>query len=245
MQRSTQVESLVLRVVAGSEPAGRLQALCELRRQLDAIESELAADAVRAGMSWREIGAAIGVSKQAAHRRHRYSLSKAAGDAGSAEAAPNSGVAISIHVRRAVRMARQEAARLGSDEVGTEHLLLGILQSGDDQVTGLLGRNGVTLEGAREAVELANGPAGDTYFDSDHAATLVSPLTRRIVQRALAHAAARDSHELITLDLLGSIVMHDDAGATQTLLRLGVDMDRLRADIISPSRRGLGVAPSV
>ena len=74
MQRSSQVEALVVRVVSGSDPAGQLEALCELRRELDSIESELAADAIRAGMSWREIGAAIGVSKQAAHRRHRESV---------------------------------------------------------------------------------------------------------------------------------------------------------------------------
>ncbi len=243
MQRSSQVESLVLRVVAGSDAAGRLQALCELRRELDAIESELAADAVRSGMSWRQIGAAIGVSKQAAHRRHRDSVTKAGTDPQPPDAARNGGVVISIHVRRAVRMARHEAARVGSNEVGTEHLLLGILQSDDDQVISLLRRNDVTLEAAREAVEITLGHAGDPYDQGEQSASLVSPLARRIVQRALAHAAARDSRELTTLDLLGSIVMHDDAGATRTLARLGVDMARLRADIISPTRNGLGVAP--
>src|ERR1700689_3381340 len=121
LQRSSQVEALVVRVVSGSDPAGQLEALCELRRELDSIESELAADAVRVGMSWREIGAAIGVSKQAAHRRHRDSVARLVKDTESTPESPggaNGGVNVSVPARRAVRIARQEAASLGSDEVG-------------------------------------------------------------------------------------------------------------------------------
>jgi hypothetical protein len=70
MERSAQVETLLLRVVASRDPVERLQALSALRLELDSIEAQLAAQAVDMGVSWREIGDAIGVSKQAAHRRH-------------------------------------------------------------------------------------------------------------------------------------------------------------------------------
>src|SRR5579875_993186 len=114
IQRSSQVEALVMRVVSGNDPAGQLEALCELRRELDTIESELAADAIRAGMSWREIGAAIGVSKQAAHRRHRDSVARLVKDSEPAEQNGSSGgVNVSVPARRAVRIARQEAASMG------------------------------------------------------------------------------------------------------------------------------------
>lgn len=239
-QRSSQVEALVMRVVSGGDPAGQLEALCELRRELDAIEAELAADAVRAGMSWREIGAAIGVSKQAAHRRHRDSVARLVKDAdASAEAngTANGGVNVSVPARRAVRVARQEAASLGSNEVGTEHLLLGILQCGDDQSVALLHRLGVTLEATRDAVqpttEMTLEAARRAYANTERAgaATLVSPVARRILERALTHAAARDSSELTALDLLRSLVMHDESGAARTLTRLGVDTNRLRSEV--------------
>lgn len=237
MQRSAQVEALVLRVVAGTDPAARLHALCELRRELDEIESELAAEAVRAGMSWREIGAAIGVSKQAAHRRHRENVARLAKD-GEAPDVPNAaGVNVSVPARRAVRIARQEAASLGGDEVGTEHLLLGILQCGDEQAVPLLHRLGVTLEATRDAVqpttELTLEAARRSYATSERAgaATVVSPVARRILERALTHVAARDSTELTALDLLRSVVMHDDSGAARTLSKMGVDAARLRAEI--------------
>src|SRR5579875_1732248 len=153
IQRSSQVEALVMRVVSGNDPAGQLEALCELRRELDTIESELAAEAIRAGMSWREIGAAIGVSKQAAHRRHRESVARMVKEAEPSVATASGGVNVSVPARRAVRIARQEAASLGGTEVGTEHLLLGILQCGDDHAALLLRRMGVTLEAARDAVQ--------------------------------------------------------------------------------------------
>lgn len=237
MQRSSQVEALVVRVVSGSDPAGQLEALCELRRELDSIESELAADAVRAGMSWREIGAAIGVSKQAAHRRHRESVSRSVKDTEPSVANPTGGVNVSVPARRAVRIARQEAATLGGNEVGTEHLLLGILQCGDDQASVLLRRIGVTLEATRDAVqpttEITLEAARRAYANNERAgaATLVSPVARRILERALTHAAARDSSELTALDLLRSLVMHEESGAARTLTRMGVDPSLLRAEI--------------
>jgi ATP-dependent Clp protease ATP-binding subunit ClpC len=138
-----------------------------------------------------------------------------------------------------VRLARQEAARLGTNEVGTEHLLLGILQCGDAQAVPLLRRLGVTLEAARDAVqpttEMTLESARRAYSISERAgaATLVSPVARRILERALTHAAARDSSELTALDLLRSVVMHDDSGAARTLSRLGVDAARVRAEIAS------------
>ncbi len=242
MPRSSQVETLVVRVVSGNDPSAQLEALCQLRRELDAIEAELAAEAIRSGMSWREIGAAIGVSKQAAHRRHRDSVARLVKDA---EAAPesegqsNGGVNVSVPARRAVRIARQEAAGLGSHEVGTEHLLLGILQCGDEQATTLLRRLGVTLETTRDAVqpttEMTLEAARRAYANSERsgAATVVSPVARRILERALTHAAARDFSELTALDLLRSLVMHDESGAARTLARLGVDPDRLRSEISS------------
>ena len=242
MQRSSQVEGLVVRVVSGTDPAAQLEALCELRRELDTIESELAAEAIRAGMSWREIGAAIGVSKQAAHRRHRESVARIVKDAEGSPVAggtSNNGVNVSLPARRAVRAARQEAASLGSSEVGTEHLLLGILQCGDAEATGLLRRLGVTLEAARDAVqpttEMTLAAARRAYATTERAgpATIVSPVARRILERALTHAAARDSSELTALDLLRSLVMHDEAGAARTLTRMGVDPGRLRVEVAS------------
>lgn len=70
MQRPATLRMLLSRIASSPDPAERLTALVRLRGELDQIETELAAAAIRAGLSWSEIGAALGVSKQAAHRRH-------------------------------------------------------------------------------------------------------------------------------------------------------------------------------
>ncbi len=118
-----------------------------LRRELDATEAELAAEGLRAGMTWSQIGAALGVSKQAAHRRHSHGVAQL--DRAAETEHRGSRAIVSSEARRAVRIARTEAAAVGQTKVGTEHLLLGLLQCGDARTVEVLERLGVTLSLAR------------------------------------------------------------------------------------------------
>ena len=54
--------------------------------------------------------------------------------------------------RQVVVRAQEEARRLHSHHIGTEHLVLGLLWPGGGAQT-ILGARGVTLEGMRAAVE--------------------------------------------------------------------------------------------
>lgn len=54
------------------DPRVILESVTALRRELDALEPELISRALAAGASWSQIGRALGVSKQAAHREHRH-----------------------------------------------------------------------------------------------------------------------------------------------------------------------------
>jgi DNA-directed RNA polymerase specialized sigma24 family protein len=51
-------------------PAAALREVAELRRQLQREEEALVHRARVAGLSWAEIAAALGVSKQAVHRKY-------------------------------------------------------------------------------------------------------------------------------------------------------------------------------
>lgn len=62
---------------------------------------------------------------------------------------------------RTVDLARAEAARLGQDEAGSEHLLLGLLRQPDSVPGGILTSLGVTLDSAREAVRYIHGQVPD------------------------------------------------------------------------------------
>lgn len=55
---------------AGSDPATGLRAVVVLRRLADQLEAGHVAGARQAGWSWQEIGDALGVSRQAVHKKY-------------------------------------------------------------------------------------------------------------------------------------------------------------------------------
>jgi DNA-directed RNA polymerase specialized sigma24 family protein len=55
---------------ADSDPAVGLRAVVALRRLLDALERAQVANARAAGWTWQQIAEALGVTKQAVHKRY-------------------------------------------------------------------------------------------------------------------------------------------------------------------------------
>lgn len=55
---------------SGSDPKVGLRAVAALRRLLEQLESVQVDSARRNGWSWQEIADALGVSRQAAHKKH-------------------------------------------------------------------------------------------------------------------------------------------------------------------------------
>ena len=130
--RSPQQEAVRLARQAGAatEPAQALRAIAALRGCLDALEAEHVDAALEAGSSWRVIAEALGVTRQAAHRKHSARLAAAAQQA-HAESVAGNRLVIVAAARVAVVMARQEAAAAHSPNVGTEHLLAGLVRQRD------------------------------------------------------------------------------------------------------------------
>lgn len=58
------------RSVDSADPAVGLRAVASLRALVERLEQLHVARAREQGWSWQEIGAALGVSKQAVHRKH-------------------------------------------------------------------------------------------------------------------------------------------------------------------------------
>ncbi|MTV27415.1 RNA polymerase subunit sigma-70 [Nitriliruptoraceae bacterium ZYF776] len=56
---------------SGDDPRRALLAAAELRREADRLQTSAVRRARHTGMSWATIAAALGVSKQAVHRRYR------------------------------------------------------------------------------------------------------------------------------------------------------------------------------
>jgi hypothetical protein len=56
--------------IGADDPAVGLRAVVALRRLADQVEHVQVAAARRDGWSWEQIGDALGVSRQAAHKKH-------------------------------------------------------------------------------------------------------------------------------------------------------------------------------
>jgi DNA invertase Pin-like site-specific DNA recombinase len=53
------------------DPATGLRAVAALRRMTDELERQQVRRARTAGWSWQQIGDALGISRQAVHKKHR------------------------------------------------------------------------------------------------------------------------------------------------------------------------------
>jgi ATP-dependent Clp protease ATP-binding subunit ClpC len=126
----------------------------------------------------------------------------------------------------AVRLARQEARAMGSSIVGTEHLLLGVMRSGDHRAARLLRELGISVDDARAAAQptLIDGeprgePAGKDGF---------STYARSVLEQSLREAVARGDAHIGPEHLLLALLRDDSGGAARTIGELGIDPDALR-----------------
>ncbi|MEU1985907.1 Clp protease N-terminal domain-containing protein [Nocardia sp. NPDC019395] len=110
----------------------------------------------RSGASWTDIGASMGVSKQAAQKRF---VPKGPGDP-SAEMDPNAGFAKFTDRARAMVVAAQEAASAaGADQITLAHLILGLLSEADSLAVRLIADQGIAPADIAAAAIAASGAA--------------------------------------------------------------------------------------
>lgn len=67
----------VTEVSAPNSPADELAAVVALRRLADRLEASGVERALRDGWSWSQVGEALGVTRQAVHKKHAKRLSAA------------------------------------------------------------------------------------------------------------------------------------------------------------------------
>lgn len=125
--------------------------------------------------------------------------------------------------RRAICLAQEEARLLRHDHVGTEHLLLGLLDEGEGVAAKALDSLGVSRESVRAQVEEIIGhgtspPAGQVPF---------TPPAKKVLELSLREALALGHHYIGTEHLLLALLREGDGVAAQVLVRLGADHARV------------------
>lgn len=126
-------------------------------------------------------------------------------------------------VKNAWKFAGEEASKLGSDYLGTEHLLLGIAHEKDSAGGKILNSLGVTVE----AVEPLLAGQGKSGFFSRRE-LYVAPRTKRVLEMALEEANDLGNSFVGTEHLLLAILREGSGVAMQILEHFGVTQEKLQ-----------------
>jgi ATP-dependent Clp protease ATP-binding subunit ClpA len=211
------IEQLARETVEITDPETALRALTALRRELDATEPEIVRRALRARASWSQIARALGVTKQAAHRKYRHLFDQAWGET---PGAPR--MTISNEARRSIQFAREDARLLGQPAVGTEHILLGILRCEDSLAARALNAEGVTLEAARACLQTTMPGIPHSVLERPAEEYVVSTHARRIIEGARREASRRGESRIGAEHLLLALLADWRTGALARSRRCGI-----------------------
>jgi hypothetical protein len=130
-------------------------------------------------------------------------------------------------VRKVLQMAREEAARLRNDHVGTEHILLAIVREGEGVAAAVLTNLDVDLEEVERRVEAAVKRGADRRTGPDLPYT---SRAKKALELAMAEARGLNHSYVGTEHLLLGLLAEEKGVAAQVLGELGVELDIARAE---------------
>ncbi len=126
-------------------------------------------------------------------------------------------------VKRAFKFAAEEAVKLGSEAVDTEHLLLGVAHEKDSAGGKILNSLGVTVEAVEPLLE---GMYQRSFFSRQN--VYVSPRAKRIMELAVEEANELGNNYVGTEHVLLALLRESGGLAVQILQHLGITQDKLQ-----------------
>jgi len=223
MRDETRFEDLVATVrsrAGDGDPVTRLDAAIAVSREVETLADELLDHFIRecraAGSSWTVIGDRLGVSKQAARARFADSAEVLVADGAALELAPR--------LVACLDQAGEEARADGSTEVGTHHLLVGLMKEG--VAAAALERLHVHVDALRVAAANLFGEPGPT-------GPRVPPMSdeaRRALQAAQRIVCRTDSF-VRTEHVLFVLATDPGSRARRVLNELGVSVGDVKREL--------------
>jgi ATP-dependent Clp protease ATP-binding subunit ClpC len=134
----------------------------------------------------------------------------------------------SDRARRVVVAAQQEARELGHDYIGTEHLLLGVINEGHGLAMKALESLGVDAVRLRERVV---GTVG-TGQSSETGHIPFTPQAKQVLRLSLAEAQRLGHNYIGTEHLLLGLIQEKDGVAAQALADAGANLRRVQAEVV-------------
>src|SRR5438105_4022266 len=130
--------------------------------------------------------------------------------------------------RRVVVLAQEEARMLNHNYIGTEHILLGLINEGEGVAAKALESLGISLEAVRNQVEEIIGqgqqaPTGHIPF---------TPRAKKVLELSLREALQLGHNYIGTEHILLGLIREGEGVAAQVLQKLGADLNRVRQQVI-------------
>jgi hypothetical protein len=225
------------RAAQSGEPETVLGAAAELRREIAAIEVEAVERALARGCSWSTIARALGISKQAAHKRYarRTNHNHPGALTGERHDDPKPGqvtLFVTDGVKDAIRGAQLMALVLDQKEVCGAHVILGLLLV-EGAARDALREIGAEFSPTWRAVKVLDLPRGEVdqlrLMQALGGQVPVSPAARSAIKQSL-HEARRLSHLFVGVEhLLLALLRRREPTVVAILSDLGVsriDLER-------------------
>jgi len=133
-------------------------------------------------------------------------------------------------VRKVLQMAREEAARLHHEYVGTEHILLGLIREGEGVAAAVLTNLNVDLEEIQQKIEetvkkgKAPAAAGPDLPYTSRA--------KKVLELAMSEARELNHSYVGTEHLLLGLLREEKGIAAQVLTDAGVNLEQARAETL-------------
>jgi ATP-dependent Clp protease ATP-binding subunit ClpC len=141
----------------------------------------------------------------------------------------------SFRVQRVLHFAREEALRLGHDQMGTEHLLLGILRVGDGMAFRIISNLGCDVDELKEALEETSGIGATTLKIGN---IPFSKHAERVLKLSYLEVKAYNSEIIGTEHLLLSLTKDSDGLAGQILAGFNISYEAVKAELDHIIREG-------
>jgi ATP-dependent Clp protease ATP-binding subunit ClpA len=215
------VIDLAGRAVEPDDPEASLAAVAALRGSLEELEAHHVSQAIGSGCSWSRIGALLGISKQAAHRRHARRLRRA-------KPRRRHQLIVTVAARQAVHLGRLEASERGARRAGTEDLLLGVIRLGERPTGATFDSLNVTLSAAREQVAEFFGYEAPEYLELGWRRLPLSRRARAALEQAMREVVRRADRRLDAEHVLLALLRDEQAGAVRTLAGLGTSPETVQ-----------------
>ncbi len=131
--------------------------------------------------------------------------------------------------KKVMNLARQEAQRFNHEYLGTEHILLGLVQEGSGVAANVLKNMGIDLNKIRMEVEkiVKTGPSMVTMGQLPF-----TPRAKKVLELSMEEAGNLGHNYIGTEHLLLGLIKENEGIAAQVLLNLGVKLEDVREEVL-------------